>query len=340
MPDQIEPLEPQTPPQEPQSPEVPEENPIARALRASGYPIGDNYTDDDFRQELDGMTRNAPPPEELEQFRKTRPLLTDYAANAAEYQQWKAQQAAAQQKQQQKAAAEDEPSWTVPQMSETAQRLISSGVIETDPKSGVYVSDNPAFAQFVHEANQTLRWRADAGSKLVSDPWGTVLQAGGKRELAKLREELRDELKRELLGELSQRESRKEIDNIYQRLQKDLFQEVGGQLVATEKGKVFEAAYNDALYLAGVDPNGQVPNDVQVRAAQYAARQAEAFKPRPPKEDNKGSFLRRAKRNGSGSANRVFNQGGSQISAAARRAAQNPDASFMDLIEQTQAEMA
>lgn len=337
MPDPTEPLEPQSPPPEPQPPEAPD-NPIAHALRARGYQLGAEYTDDDFLQELNGLSQNLPPQEELEQFRKTRPLLTDYAANAAEYQQWKAQQAVAQRKQQQQRETEDEPSWSVPTMSETAQRLISSGVIETDPKSGVYVSDNPAFAQFVHEANQTLRWRADAGSKLVTDPWGTVLQAGGKRELAKLRAELREELKQELLGELSQRDSRREIDGIYARLQKDLFHEVGGQMVATEKGKAFEAAYNDALYLAGVDPNGQVPADVQVRAAQYAARQAEAFKPRPPKEDAKGSFLRRAKANGR--QNRVFNQGGSQISAAARKAAQNPDASFMDLIEQTQAEMA
>lgn len=146
-------------------PETPS-NPIVEAMRGKGYEFDDDLSDDDLVEALGDVLSKR---EKYEQLEQLAPHLHEYAAHAAEFQEFlKSKQAPP------KEEPKEDPfaRYRVPEPSEGAKRLLEIGMIQIDPKTNLYKATDQRFLAEERELNNYLSARQKVFQGFEKDPVG------------------------------------------------------------------------------------------------------------------------------------------------------------------------
>jgi hypothetical protein len=183
------PQQPSYQPQQPQAPVEPPRTVLVEEMGKHGMNFAPGTSDDQLLQHLSNIAAtNAAQEQELRNLRQAQPILNEYAQHAADFREWQRQQAEAQKQPE----APAEPKWQAPEYDESWLNRA-----EWNEESGRYIAKTAADYDAANGLNNYLAHKRKVDRMLAENPYEAVKQAGLADDMAKLREELRNEIRDE-----------------------------------------------------------------------------------------------------------------------------------------------
>lgn len=319
----------------------PESNPVLDALAGRGLDVSGFETDDsvlEYLGEAHSRASSAPSQDEIERVNQLRPMVDDYASNAAEYQQWKAIR-----DKEPPVLEPEQKKWSAPQVSSSTTEMLDRGLIGRgdDGRLGVYnqvsgkYENDPRYARELGEAATYEQWNRDVGRRMASDPLGLLKEAGLEQEFSsrddKLKQELREEIA-QLRSMVTSQANQRQQETMSEQMDSLFAKGPNGHDYnrPTEKGKVYQQQAQrqyQILQNLGVTIDEDQMRQAAHQAGMDAAQDYDKTSggKRQTRKQQQQTFIDKVeKRNGNSQLfNRLTNRDATVRTAAARESAQN-----------------
>jgi hypothetical protein len=279
--------------------DTPKERLLVDKLVARGLEL-DVEDDDSLLESMEQLLsdrESAPDRSEFERLKKLEPFATEYTQHAADFQQWKAEQA----KRAEAPKDDDEPKPQSPPKVDAAlsqivyQGVQTGAVVRTT--SGLYEAKDPNYAGFVQQLNTAQLQRREFFQRFEDDP-GAFVAEYAQPHIKAVKKQYEEDLKaiKEEMGKLRKQHSEESIEKFFERNYQEywvtgedgsIVKDARGQGTLSARGRMYSQAMNDLKedipdedkrHLRAVALAKQVPIETEQPEAQPADRKKRFLK--------------------------------------------------------------
>lgn len=209
QPDPAQPSLPAGPDAEPV--QQPPSTTIVQEMQRRGLNLPNDIDDDRLIQHLATVAQQGSQAAEARQ--ELDQLKNHYMANLPAFTQWQQQRKLALEKKRQQEQQGQQPAWkdTIPQYNQEWEERV-----QWSDDHGKFIGrDTVSDMQAAEEMNRWYKHQRDMQRKLASDPFGLVLEAGGKTYLEKMREEIEHSVESRIHAQMQQQRVREQQEQFF-----------------------------------------------------------------------------------------------------------------------------